>query len=264
MPRYDPRAELAPRDAVSRAIVAEIRATNTTCAYLDMRHIAPERLAKRFPGIRDLCAQFDIDIARDLVPIRPAAHYMIGGVRVGLDGVTTVPRLLACGEVACTGLHGANRLGSNSLLEGLVVGYHAGVAARALAAAESPEPPFQRLRVRLAAAQRDAIDVGDVTNALRGQTWRDLGIERNRFGLEEAIHMIGFWARYVMDKEFHDRAGWELQNMLLVSRLIAEAALQRDESRGVHCRTDFPETDDARWKCRIVMRRESPPELRPV
>ena len=264
MPKYDPRAELAPRDAVSRAIVAEIRATGTTCAYLDMRHIPAERLAKRFPGIRDLCAQFDIDIAKDLVPIRPAAHYMIGGVRVGLDGVTTVPRLLACGEVACTGLHGANRLGSNSLLEGLVVGYRAGIGARSLAAREPTEPPPPRLRVRLAAAQRDAIDVGDVTNALRGQTWRDLGIERNRFGLEEALHMIGFWARYVMDKEFHDRAGWELQNMLLVSRLIAEAALQRDESRGVHCRTDFPEADDARWKCRIVMRRDSSPELRPV
>jgi L-aspartate oxidase len=120
-----------------------------------------------------------------------------------LDGVTTVPRLLACGEVACTGLHGANRLGSNSLLEGLVVGYHAGIEARALAARESPEPPHPRLRVRLAAAQWDAIDVGDVTNALRGQTWRDLGIERNRFGLEEALHMIGFWARYVLGASEH-------------------------------------------------------------
>jgi len=264
MPRYHELAELAPRDAVSRAVVAEIRATGATCAYLDMRHIPADRLAKRFPGIRDLCAQFDIDVTRDLVPIRPAAHYMIGGVRVGLNGATTVPRLYACGEVACTGLHGANRLGSNSLLEGLVIGLHAGIEARAAAEKEPADLPRPRLKVRLAAAQRDAIDVGDVTNALRALTWRNLGIERSRFGIEEARHMMQFWSRYVMDKEFRDRAGGELQNMLLTARLIAAAALLREESRGVHCRTDFPNLDDARWKVRIVMRKGADARLVPV
>ena len=121
-----------------------------------------------------------------------------------------------------------------------------------------------RLKVRLAAAQRDAIDVGDATNALRALAWRDLGIERSRFGLEEAVHMMQFWSRYVMDKEFHDRTGWELQNMLLTARLIAAAALVREESRGVHCRTDFPDLDDAHWKVRIVMRKGEDARFLPV
>lgn len=264
MPRYHERADLAPRDTVSRAIVTEIRETGHTCAYLDMRSIPPERLAKRFPGIRDICAEFDIDITRDLVPIRPAAHYMVGGVKVGLDGRTNVPRLFACGEVACTGLHGANRLGSNSLLEGLVVGSHAGREAGLAAASESSEPRPPRLKVRIAHEQHEAIDIADVTNALRAVAWRSLGIERTRFYLEEAVHMMRFWGRYVMDREFHDRVGWELQNMLLVARLIAEAALLREESRGVHFRTDFPETDDAHWKLHVILRQGAPPEKVPV
>jgi L-aspartate oxidase len=189
---------------------------------------------------------------------------MVGGVRVDLSGRTTVPALYACGEAACTGLHGANRLGSNSLLEGLVVGYHAGVEAGKGAAGDTREPPHPRLKVRLAAAQRDAIDVGDVTNALRAMTWRNLGIERNRFGIEEAIHMMHFWARYVMDKEFKSRPGWELQNMLLVARLIGEAALMREESRGTHFRTDFPNTDDVHWRRHIVIRAGQRPEARPL
>lgn len=264
MTKYHEGGELAPRDTVSRAIVAEIRETGHTCAYLDMRHIAAERLEKRFPNIRDLCAQFDIDITRDLVPIRPAAHYMVGGVKADFCGRTSLPRLFACGEVACTGLHGANRLASNSLLEGLVVGYHAGREARKLAARVTGESPHPKLKVRLASAQRDAIDVSDVTNALRALAWRTLGIERTRFGLEEAEHLMQFWTRYVMDKEFNDRAGWELQNMLLSARLIAAAALLREESRGVHFRTDFPSTDDARWRQHIVVRKGRPPLLCPV
>ena len=262
MPKYHERAELAPRDTVSRAIVNEIRETGHTCAYLDVRHIPAERLAKRFPGISYLCAQFDIDLARDLVPIRPAAHYMIGGVKVGLDGRTTVPRLFASGEVACTGLHGANRLGSNSLLEGLVVGYHAGEAAGSAAAEQSAETAHPRMKAQLAAAQHDVIDVGDVTNAIRAVAWRSLGIERTRVGIEEAVHMMQFWGRYVMDRGFEHAAGWELQNMLLVARLIAHTALLREESRGVHFRTDFPRMDDENWKVRIVLRRNTPPERR--
>jgi len=254
MPRYHQRAELAPRDAVSRAIVREIKETGHTCVYLDLRHIPAERLAARFPGIRELCLQFDIDIAKDLVPVRPAAHYMIGGVRVDLDGRTTLPRLWACGEVACSGLHGANRLGSNSLLEGLVIGCRAGDRAGSAAARDPAEPLHPRLKVRAAPSQRDAIDVGDVKNALRAVTWRSLGIERHRYGMEEAIHMMRFWGRYVMDKEFQDAAGWELQNMLMLARLVAEAALSREESRGVHYRTDFPEPRDGEWKVHIVVR----------
>ena len=266
MPKYHARGELAPRDAVSRAIVAEIRDTGSTCAYLDMRHIPSERLVKRFPGIRDLCAQFDIDIARDLVPIRPAAHYMVGGIQVGLDGRTNVARLFACGEVACTGLHGANRLASNSLLEGLVVGCRAGCEAGLAAATDSKEPQRPRRKVRIADERHDGvdIDIGDVTNALRGVAWRDLGIERDYFHLEEAVHMMRFWGRYVMNREFRHVAGWELQNMLLVARLMARAAELREESRGVHFRTDFPDTDDANWRVHLLLRQGVEPERIPV
>ncbi len=264
MPKYHERAELAPRDAVSRAIVQEIKETGHTCAYLDMRHIPAEYLATRFPGIRELCLQFDIDITSQLVPIRPAAHYMIGGVKVDLDGRSSVPRLFACGEVACSGLHGANRLGSNSLLEGLVIGSHAGHRAGIAAARDRREPLHPRLRARAAASHRDVIDVGDVRNALRAVTWRSLGIERHRYGIEEAIHMMRFWGRYVMDKEFPDVPGWELQNMLALARLVAEAALMREESRGVHYRTDFPRTDNNTWHTHIVIRHDGPPERRAV
>jgi len=254
MSKYHPGGELAPRDTVSRAIVSEIRDTGHTCVYLDMRHLPAERLEKRFPAIRDFCAQYDIDIARDLVPVRPAAHYMIGGVRVDLDGRTSLPRLLACGEAAWTGLHGANRLGSNSLLEGLVIGAHAGEAAGRAAAAEPGDPEHFRLAVRVTAPKHAPVDVSDVTNSLRAAAWRSLGIERSQFGLEEAAHMMHFWSRYVMDKEFEDPAGWQLQNMLLVARLMAEAALARAESRGVHYRLDHSERDDSNWRKHTVLR----------
>jgi L-aspartate oxidase len=261
MAKYHERGELAPRDAVSRAIVAEIRETGHTCAYLDMRHIS--NLKARFPSICELCGQFDIDIARELVPIRPAAHYMVGGVRIGLNGETNVPRLLACGEVACSGLHGANRLGSNSLLEGMVIGGRAGEEALRIAATLPGEITPRRIQVRNAAPQRDEIDADDVTNSLRAVAWRNLGIERNRFGMEEAIHMMRFWGRYVMDKEFRARDGWELQNMLLAARLIAEAALTREESRGVHYRTDHPKSDPA-WKRHIILCKDRPLRMGPA
>ena len=126
MSKYHPSAELAPRDIVSRSIVQEIRRTDHTHVYLDVRHISKEKLSNRFPKIKKLCASFGIDITRQLIPVHPSAHYMIGGVKVDQNGKTSMKNLYACGEVSCTGLHGANRLGSNSLLEGLVFGYRTG------------------------------------------------------------------------------------------------------------------------------------------
>jgi len=264
MPKYHERAELAPRDTVSRAIVNEIRKSGHTCVYLDVRHIPADRLALRFPGIAKHCAQFDIDLSRDLIPVRPAAHYMVGGVCVTPDGRTTIPNLFVCGEVACTGLHGANRLGSNSLLEGLVTGYHAGHSAGSSAAAEARDIAHPALKTRIGSAKHDAIDVGDITNAIRAVAWRSLGIERTRLGIEEALHMMSFWGRYVMDKEFDYPAGWELQNMLVTARLIGEAALRREESRGVHFRTDFPEKDDENWRVHVICRKNVAPRIRPI
>jgi len=263
MPKYHKLAELAPRDTVSRMIVKEIRETDHTCAYVDVRHIPGERLALRFPAIRDFCAQYDIDITRDLIPIRPAAHYMVGGVRVDVDGRSSVPGLFACGEAACTGLHGANRLGSNSLLEGLVIGARAGRAAGEAAAAVR-HAGHPHLAARLTAPTKPAIDVGDVTTSLRAVTWRGVGIERSQFDLDEAVHMMQFWSGYVMEKEFGEVSGWELQNMLLISRLIGEAALFRAESRGVHYRTDFPERDDVNWSTRLVLRKGAEIRKAPV
>ncbi len=264
MQRYHELGELAPRDAVSRAIVTEIRETGHICAYLDMRHIPEERLAMRFPAIRDLCAQYDIDIARDLVPIRPAAHYMVGGVRVDLAGRSDVEKLYACGEVACSGFHGANRLGSNSLLEGLVLGARAGTEAGRRAASDRNAAMHPRISYQVRAPKHAEVDVADVTNALRAVAWRSLGIERNHFGIEEALHSMRFWSRYVMEKEFNDVPGWQLQNMLTVARCLAQASLIREESRGVHYRTDFPERDDATWSKHIVLRSDVEPVTEPV
>jgi len=255
MPRYHELAELAPRDTVSRSIVTEVRETGHTCVYLDVRHIEKKHFQTRFPGIFKLCESFDLDVSKDLIPVRPAAHYMIGGVKTDAEGRTSISRLWASGEIACTGLHGANRLGSNSLLEGLVFGYHSGEAAGKLAAGETAGPRHPRIKIQLEAETDEIINVADVTNAMRATAWRNLGIERSSFHIEEARHMMQFWGRYVYDKEFQSSAGWELQNMLLVSSLFANSALMRTESRGVHYRTDFPKIDDDNWKVRIIAKR---------
>ena len=254
MPGYSPDADLAPRDVVSRAIVSEMRKTGDTNVYLDATHIPQKQLYARFPGIRNICASFDIDIATDQIPVRPSAHYMVGGVEVNARGETTLDNLYACGEVACTGLHGANRLGSNSLMEGLVyghrVGRYAGQAAKAGASVSVPHT----LAGSPAKASGSDIDVRDVRNALKSLMWRSVGIERDGPSLQEAVSQINGWRRYVMDREFSSVMGWELQNMLTVARLIAWAAERRKESRGVHFRNDYPKMQDKRWRKHIRIR----------
>ena len=254
MARYHPAGELAPRDVVSRAILNEMVTSGATCVFLDPRPIGGERFARRFPWITQLCAQFDIDIARDLVPIRPAAHYMIGGVAVDETTRTSVPGLLACGEAACTGVHGANRLASNSLLEGLVFGAEAG--RQAVAAIHSGDAlRAVALQNDIAPSARTELDITDVRNSLRSVMWRNVGIERHGDRLAETRDIIEFWGHYVMDKVLDDRAGWETQNMLSVARLITAAAARRTESRGVHFRSDHPAADDANWLRRQSIQR---------
>ena len=254
MPEYSPAADLAPRDVVSRSIVAEMRKTGDTNVYLDATHIPKKQLYARFPGIRSICASFGIDIATDQIPVRPSAHYMVGGVEVDAKGTTSLENLYACGEVACTGLHGANRLASNSLLEGLVyghrVGRHSGQAAKAGASVSVPHT----LAGSPATASGGDIDVRDVRNALKSLMWRSVGIERDGASLQEAVSQINAWRRYVMDREFNSVMGWELQNMLTVARLTAWAAERRKESRGVHFRSDYPEMQDKRWRKHIRIR----------
>jgi len=259
MPEYDARAELAPRDVVSRAIVDRMAKTRHPCVYLDLQPLGPERVRQRFPGIVKSCAEFGIDVTCDPVPIRPGAHYMIGGVRVDQQGRTSIAGLWAAGEVTSSGLHGANRLGSNSLLEGLVYGAHAGEAASA-AASELPDtyqaiplenPPLQ--------SPSEPLDLQDIRNSLKSLMWRAAGVRREGKQLREAAQSIDGWRQYVLNRQLLDSAGWELQNMLTVSRLMIEAALRREESRGVHQRSDFPEQDDAHWRRRCGVRRAEQP-----
>lgn len=255
MPEYDPRAELAPRDIVSQAIVSQMEKTRHPCVYLDMSHLDAEYVRHRFPGIAAACAKFGIDITRDQIPVRPGAHYMIGGVTVDLEGRTTVPSLWAAGEVSSSGLHGANRLASNSLLEGLVYGAHAGEGA-SRAAAALPDS-FHALPLANPAIESsgEPLDLSDIRNTLKSLMWRAAGVRRVRQELEDASESIDNWCRYVLPRQFADSAGWELQNMLTISRIMVEAALLREESRGVHLRTDFPQTDDAHWQRRLAFTR---------
>lgn len=252
MPDYDQRAELAPRDIVSQAIVSQMEKTAHSCVYLDLSHLDPDFVRHRFPGITTKCREFGIDVSKDRIPVRPGAHYMVGGVTVDRDGRTTVPRLWAAGEVASTGLHGANRLASNSLLEALVYGLHAGRGASE-AALESPEQycaaPIQNVPHEEGS---EHLDLVDIRNSLTSLMWRQDGVRRTASGLTVALDTINHWCRYVLVRHFDNKHGWELQNMLTIARLMVMAALERRESRGVHFRTDFPELDEEHWHRHIT------------
>jgi len=255
MSDYDPRGELAPRDVVSRAIVTQMDRTRHSSVYLDLTHLDAAKVRARFPGIAATCAEFGLDITQDWIPVRPGAHYMIGGVTVDLEGRTTLPGLWAAGECTSSGLHGANRLASNSLLEGLVFGAHAGAVAGREAAAAKDD--FRALPL-VNPPREDSIeilDLADIRNSLKSLVWRAAGVRRERAGLEEAAENVDRWCGYVLARQFDDASGWELQNMLTVARVVIAAAIEREETRGVHFRTDFPETDDAHWKRRIAFRR---------
>jgi L-aspartate oxidase len=241
---YDPALELAPRDVVSRAITTQMSKTRHPCVYLDLSHLPVRIVDERFPHIRKVCAEFGLDFCRDLIPVRPGAHYMIGGLTIDEDGRSTVPGLWAAGEVSSSGLHGANRLASNSLVEGLVFGLRAGAGASSLAA-KQPDT-FTAIPLKSAWPERpqdDGLDLEDLRNSLTSLMGRNVGIERDAEGLKSAADQVSFWDRYVSDREFSDPRGWELQNMLLVAKLLIASAMARKESRGVHFRSDFPETD---------------------
>ena len=241
-------AELAPRDIVSRAILDRMVATGDTHVYLDLRDVSgdPHRL---FPSISRICSSFDIDIAKDPVPVRPGAHYFLGGIHTDGAGRTTVPGLLAAGEVAGTGFHGANRLASNSLLEGAVLGRAAGNLAAADAVHGLPLP--RTVRAQNPVVNPPRIHLDDMLYSLKSLMWRQVGLRREHGGLEEAFSRIGFWNHYLMRTELEAVRAFELTNMLTVSALVTKAAQVRTESRGTHDRTDFPERDDKRW-CRTV------------
>ena len=254
MPDYDPTAELAPRDVVSRAILDHMVKTNSTHVFLDVRHIGAEAFAGRFPDIDRCCRAFGIDPGADLLPVHPAAHYHIGGASADLDGRTSLESLLACGEGACTLLHGANRLASNSLIEALVFGQRCGEVAGREAAQRPASEAAPRIEWHNLPSERTELDLADIRNSLRSVMWRNVGIARRGERLAETIDIVAFWGRYMLDKEFNDPAGWEVQNMLTAAYGISQCALSRTETRGVHFREDFPQNDD-NWRRHQFVRR---------
>ncbi len=255
MTDYHEAAELAPRDIVSRAILEQMRKTESTHVYLDVRHFDKKHLTERFPLISQLCESFDIETSTDLIPVRPSAHYMIGGVKTDAKAATSIENLYACGEAASTGLHGANRLGSNSLLEGLVFGKIAGQSVSQNKKTVVSHIKHAPIKYQVPSSDRTILDTTDIRNSLRSLMWRNVGITRSAKPLEEAQEIIKFWQRYVMDKMFDQPEGWQCQNMLTICLLMAQAAQKRQESRGVHFRRDFPNTNDKNFKKHVDITR---------
>ena len=261
MHEYHDMKELAPRDVVARAILDRMVKTDSNRVYLDVSPIGTEKFAARFPHIAAKCRDFDITPGEDLIPVHPAAHYMIGGVKTDDQGRTNIKRLYACGEAACTGLHGANRLASNSLTEALVFGQRAGELAGIESAKEAGKPILTRdIAWEIARSTRTELDLSDIRNSLRSVMWRNVGIVREAQHLKETIEIIQFWGSYVLDKEFFaDHKGWEVQNMLTSAWLVSKFALERTETRGVHFRSDFPDRN-ASWRRHQIVSR-SPQQL---
>lgn len=255
MEDYDERLELAPRDVVSQSIVTQMEKTHAANVFLSLKHLDPEHVRERFPGIAKAVAEFGLDITCDPIPVRPGAHYMIGGIAVDQNGRTSLDGLWAAGEATSTGLHGANRLASNSLLEGLVYGVSAAREATK-AAMESSDDSLEVFPISSGELQSSqaALDIYDIRNSLKSLLGRSAGVRREAKSMTAAIETIERWQSYVLAQEFPDANGWELQNMLTVGKLMCAAALKREESRGVHLRTDFPDTDDQNWRKHLCFR----------
>ena len=252
MDSYHAARELAPRDVVTRAIWSEMAATDADHVYLDMTHLSPDYLRQRFPRIYSTCLSYGIDVTEAPIPVSPAAHYIMGGVRTDLWGATSIPGLFAAGETACTGVHGANRLASNSLLEGLVFGERSGLgAARYAAKHPTTRTPSARTRERKAGGVFTASDVDHLSSSLKKLMWENVGIVRNRKDLTAALKKLREWDRMIKDPP-RDRAVLELRNMVTTAMLVTRSALQRENSVGAHYRNDYP-GKGRNWRKRIVM-----------
>ena len=258
MHTYDPAGDMAPRDRVARGIVRESERTGKP-VVLSLSHLDPGFVHERFPLISETCRRAGLDLARDPIPIGPAAHYVMGGIRTDIDGRTSIEGLFAAGEVACTGVHGANRLASNSLLEGLVFGARAGRAmrrARGSGSREAGQPGGKG-----AGAPRGQGAVEPTVEEIQDLMWRHVGLFRDRVGLSTALPILeGTWKTHdarMRDGQRQDAAAWRRTSILTVAMLISRAALRREESRGGHYRTDFPKRDDVHWKRRVGDTRDS-------
>jgi L-aspartate oxidase len=248
MAEYDPAAELAPRDVVARAILTEMNKSGSDHVYLDVTHLPPSRVTSRFPQIYRFCREHGLDITTDPIPVSPAAHYTMGGVRTNTWGETNIRGLYACGEAACTGVHGANRLASNSLLETIVFAKRV-VQRTLLKELTVNDPSAEAISLsQPKPADVPALDLG----ALQSLMWDKVGIVRDGRSLAEAKAILSAWQATLPAPT--DRPSHELSNLLTCARLVTEGALMREESRGAHYRSDFPERSQA-WHRHIVFRR---------
>ena len=251
MEQYHPQLELAPRDVVARAIVSEIDKTKSTFVYLDLTHESQETVKARFPTIYEFCLRYGLDLSSDWIPVAPAAHYMMGGVKTDLHGETSVRRLFACGEVSSTGVHGANRLASNSLSEAIVFGRRIVERIRELPALDR-EPEFH---VELGRTEPVMQPIIEKKLKLQKLMLRYAGLVRNEKGLKKGLEELRRQSP-VFYAKLSGREQYEFANLLTVGLLTMLAALRREESRGAHYREDFPERDDIVWKKHIVHHRD--------
>jgi len=275
MEKYHEKGELAPRDVVSRAIQSEMDLTRFPCVFLDITHKPEDFILERFPTISDTTKRYGLNINMDLIPVRPGAHFMMGGIRTNTDTQTNLKGLYACGEVACTGVHGANRLASNSLLECLVYGARAGTNAATFANSYQSSIITGQLQRGSRTATRDALtdnrklktddySIESIKDVIRETLWKNVSIERNGEGLQETLaelqDLMKSLGRVLTNPEVADIETVETINMLNVALMITQSALTRTESRGAHYRADFPTPDDAEWQQRILITRDNTPK----